>query len=233
MRQTHVKVLMTGKDSTQDESRSSERLLVGGPDDEVETETSQSGIGNGTSPIVGHSVNEEWHVELGHSPIKLFKAEVIGRYSVVGSDVAGDETEIADRSLEFDDRCVRVLHRELRGTKESLGVRCNQRRHRVVGRLRKVDGRGGLDTAEKGERIRRQHLAIDANAIHFCETPLDVHKNASAVWNRLQRVLTDAEEFDTVDIKSVLRSVDPCSVEGTVKHDVSVEIDDSRHGHRP
>jgi len=178
-------------------------------------------------------VNEEGHVELHDSPIKLVEAEVIGRHPVVGSDVAGDETEIADRSFEFDDCRVGILHRELRGAEEPLGVRGDQRSHRVVGRPCEFDGRSRLDAAEERERIGRQHLPVDADAVHLGEAPLDVHEDAPAVRDRLHRVLADTEELEAVAVESVLGPVAPRGTEGTVEHDVSVQVDDARHGHRP
>ena len=137
-----------------------------------------------------------------------------------------------DGSLEFDDRRLGVLHRELRRPEQPLRMRGDQFGHRVVGRPCEIDRRRRLDTAEERERVRRQHLAVDADAVHLGETTFDVHEDAPAVRDRLHRVVADTEELHAVGVVSVLGAVHTRCTECAVEHDVRMQVDDAGHGHR-
>ncbi len=150
--ETHVEVGVAVEDTTEHERRRGEGLLVRVADDEVESEPSQSGVGHRPTSVVRDTVDEERHVELDDSAVEVVESPIVGRHPVVGADVAGDESEIADRSVELDDRCVGVLHRELRRTEQPLRMRRDQRGHRIVGRPCEVDRRCRLDTTQERER---------------------------------------------------------------------------------
>ena len=69
---------MTVEDPTEDERRRGEGFFVRVPDDEIESEPAQPGVGDGTTPVIRHAVNEQGHVELHDSPIEIVEASIVG-----------------------------------------------------------------------------------------------------------------------------------------------------------
>ena len=203
MREAHVECGVPVEDATEHERRRGQRLFVRVAHDEVEPEPSEPPVLRRAAPVVGHAVDEQRHVEFDDPAVDVVEAGIVEGQPVLGADVGGDEAEFTDRPVEFDDRRVGILQRELRRSEQPIGMLGNERRHRVVGRPGEVDRRAGLDTAEEGQRVRRQHLAVDSHPVHLDEAALDVHEHAAAVRDRLHRVVAHTEELATVRVGAV------------------------------
>ena len=233
VREAHVEPLGAVEDTTEDERRRRQRLLVRVPHDQVEPEPSQPRVRNRSPTVIGHTVHEQWDVQFHDAVIDVVEARIVERHPVVRADVRCAETEVTDRPVELVDRRLRILQRQLRRTEQSTRVLGDQRRHRIVGRPCELGRRARFDPPEERERVRRQHLHVDPDAIHLGETPLDVHEDAVAVRDRLHRVVADPEELATVRVVTVQRTVRARGAEGVGEHDVGVQVDDDRHAQLP
>ena len=148
--------------ATVDQRADGDRLLRGKTDQQVEVEAIDRGKGRRAVDAGRRGMDAERHVELDEPPVEGIELGRIEADAELGADTGAPETELVHGAREFVGRRPRRLHRQRGEAGETLRVALDEGRERVVVPAAECDRRVGVDEVEVGQRIRRQHLEVDA-----------------------------------------------------------------------
>ena len=122
---------------------------------------------------------------------------VVERDAEVGADVRTDEPEVADSPPQLGHGDVDVLHRELGESPEAIGMAGDDTRQLVVVPATETGCDVRLDVVEVGDRVRRQHLQLDAEVVVEGQPAVDVHERRTPVVDTVEDVVADPEPRPT------------------------------------
>ena len=153
---------MAIEDTPEHERRRGERLFVTEPEPQIAVETREAFVASGRADPIRCRVQEQWDIEVDARGVEGVEFGRVERPTEVGAHVRGEQPELSCRARQLRDREVGILHRELREAGQTVRCASDEVRKLVVVAPAERIGPLGFDVREVRQRIRRQHLEIDA-----------------------------------------------------------------------
>ena len=158
-----VEVGMAIEHTSEHQRRHGQGLLVEEAEPQVTIEAGQSLVPAGTVDAVRGGV-EKTPARRGATQVAQTssKARIVERTAQIGAEVRRQETQFVHGPFELGTGAGRILHRDLGEAPEAVGGERHQRGELVVVAPTEPVGPFGLHVGEVGQRVRGQHLQVDA-----------------------------------------------------------------------
>ena len=108
---------------------------------------------------------------------------------------------------------------------EPIGVTGDDGSQLVVVPAAEVGSDVRFDVVEVGERVRRQHLQLDAEMVVEGQSPIDVHERRVPIVDTVEDVVADAEPWSARGADPEFRAVLAGAAHHPLEDDVGVDVD--------
>mmetsp|Transcript_22928 Transcript_22928/g.58606 ORF Transcript_22928/g.58606 Transcript_22928/m.58606 type:complete len:275 (+) Transcript_22928:254-1078(+) len=187
-----VQLRMPNEHAAVDESRDGQRRLQVEADDDVQLEAAQTLIAGRAVDATGRRVQEERYVEVHAERVERVQALVIQRDPEVSADVAAQKSELLYRTFELLSCQLRALHGQGGHAHEAALSTRHELGQPIVVLAAESCSLLGLNVVKVCQRIRGQHLEIDAIAVHPLDPRVSIHEGAATILHVVEVVIADS-----------------------------------------
>mmetsp|Transcript_59457 Transcript_59457/g.192256 ORF Transcript_59457/g.192256 Transcript_59457/m.192256 type:complete len:244 (-) Transcript_59457:1264-1995(-) len=161
-------------------------------DDDVQLEAPQTLVAGRAVDAAGRRVQEERHVEVHAEHVERVQALVVQRDPEVSADVAAQKSELLYRTLELLSCQLRALHGQGGHAHEAAGSTRHELGQPIVVLAAESCSLLGRNVVKVRQRIRGQHLEIDAVPVHPLDPRVSIHEGAATIRHVAEVVLADS-----------------------------------------